>query len=545
MASTPKVAETKEDFQGKKTGMKIGHMAHPLQEKWKQTKERELARLRGECSQIGTEETTEEFQERELARLRGECSQIGLDIDSEILAATDYLKTRYNATDEKEPSNPGATDNSVCDLGPPKMIMQGLSMMGTDGDMLPLFWASATLALEHNVQCQLVVQPYQFELVFGKLDNSSHFSCHIQEEKTSEQQACLVTFTPPAGGPPRVDRADGANQTVSLQLRHAVWQTKAGAEFHLWAPADPIWNEKQYQEWENLDTIAFKKPSYGDFLTKWQAVITFLNTLLPANGVLRVSNCYDQEPNMELCEFAIGYKSDFNIRIGTLSLMDKKVEDRLYAICTSLCPRKLQISPTFVKDVIPKTMKMAGVIVEPADTFPLEALPQPIEAFLKKPTIVVTLSSSHLSTLLQDLLASRRCLFVCSDEKTPHQDHLHWPEQINLDAAFSKATKVVHACGTGTAYKVVCSGKPSICITLTKEQHNNADRLEYKGVAMGFRLQKLMTDKKVQETFTDALSETFDTQKIVALQTRAKEEGNGLAKCVEEMAQRLAKCVKS
>ena len=60
MASTPKVAEEKKEIL---------------------KKEKE-------------EETTEEFQERELARLRGECSQIGLDIDSEILAAAEYLKTR-------------------------------------------------------------------------------------------------------------------------------------------------------------------------------------------------------------------------------------------------------------------------------------------------------------------------------------------------------------------------------------------------------------------------------------------------------------------
>ena len=156
---------------------------------------------------------------------------------------------------------------------------------------------------------------------------------------------------------------------------------------------------------------------------------------------------------------------------------------------------------------------------------------------------MVTLSSSHLSTSLQDLLASHRCLFVCSKTEKKQEDHLHWPDQINLDAAFSKATKVVHACGTGTAYKVACAGKPSICVTLTTEQHNNADRLAHKGAARVFRLQELMTDKEVQQTFNTALSETFDDKKIAALQSRVKEESNGLATCVEEMKQRLATCL--
>ena len=449
-------------------------------------------------------------------------------------------------TGATEPSNTGVnepSDKSVVDLSPPKRIMQGLSMMGTDGDMLPLFWASATLAVQHQVQCQLVVQPYQFESIIYKLDNSSQFHRRVQEERKTEQRACRVNFTPPVGGPPGVDREDKTDETVPLQLRHAMWTTTDGVMFHVWAPTDSAWNEKQHQEWEDIHKAAFKKPSYGDFLMKWQAVISFLNTMLPTHGVLRVSNCYDQERNMELFEHAVGYKADFNIRNGTLSLMDQIVENRLYAICTSLCPRKLQLNPKFTKTITPKTMKMAGVIVEPADTFPLETLPEPIEEFLKKSTIVVTLSSSHLCTLLQDLLASHRCLFLCSKIESPLEDHLHWPHQINLDAAFSKASKVVHACGTGTAYKVVCAGKPSICVTLTTEQHNNADRLAYKGAAKVFRLPTLLADVEAQQIFKTALRETFDDRKIAALQTQAKEEGNGLATCVEEMTKRLAKCV--
>ena len=98
-----------------------------------------------------------------------------------------------------------------------------------------------------------------------------------------------------------------------------------------------------------------------------------------------MSNCYDQESNMKLFEGALGYKCDLHLRIGTLSMMDTNADhNKFYAISQALCPRKLHLSPTFVKDVNAKNMKLEGVVVEPADTFPAEALPPTVAAFLER-----------------------------------------------------------------------------------------------------------------------------------------------------------------
>ena len=163
-------------------------------------------------------------------------------------------------------------------------------MMGTDGDMLPLFWASAKLAHQHGVPCQLVVQPFQFETVVRKLGSSPLFCCNLAEETIkATQPACPVTFTPPAGGPPKVERAADADEMVPLQLRHAVFQTTGNqTEFHVWAPSDSAWNEKLYQEWTDLDKIAFKKSGYGRFLTIWQAVIAF-------SAAVSLGACHEHE----------------------------------------------------------------------------------------------------------------------------------------------------------------------------------------------------------------------------------------------------------
>lgn len=425
-------------------------------------------------------------------------------------------------------------------------IVQSLSMMGTAGDMLPLLWSSATFALQQPVTTHFVVQPCQLETVMDKLHASPRFTMLSEETVAVEQKAYKVIFTPPDGGPPKVERSRAAEETVQVELRHVAWQAERQTQFHVWAPTDRSFDEKQHQhsisdesfdERQDFSKIAFKKPSYGEFLTKWQVVLAHLDTVLPTSGVLRATNCYDQEGNYKLIEEALGYKCDLHLRIGTLSLMDSNSENnKFYAISQALCPRKLHLSQSFVKDVAPKSMIMAGVIVEPSETFPAGPLPHEVAAFLEEPTIVVTLSSSRLATLLQDFLAARRCLFVCSATHAPLLGHLHWPQHLNLDAAFSKAALVVHACGVGTAYKAVCSGTPSICVTLTKEQLNNAKRLEHKGVAFAFRFQDLMTDTAVQHAFVESLDAPFDDQCLSEMQMRAAKEGNGLAKCVQEMA---------
>ena len=426
---------------------------------------------------------------------------------------------------------------------------QSLSMMGTAGDMLPLLWSSATFALQQQeVTTHFVVQPCQLETVLDKLNASPRFTMLSEERIDVEQKGHKVTFSPPAGGPPKVERSPAAEEPVQVELHHVIWQaeslSKTPQQFHVWAPMDESFDEKQHQEWQDLSKLAFKKPSYGEYLTKWQVVLAHLDTVLPTSGVLRATNCYDQESNHKLINYALGYKCDLHLRIGTLSLMDSISDNKkFYAISQALCPRKLHLSSVFVKDVAPKRMELAGVIVEPTDTFPAGALPPRVGAFLlEEPTTVVTLSNSHLhlASLLQHLLAGRHCLFVCSATDAPLPGHLHWPQQLNLHAAFSKASLVVHACGVGTAYTVVCSGTPSICVALTKEQLNNAKRLEHKGVAVAFSLHDLMTDTVVQDSFVNSLGASFDGQCVRKMQMRAAEEGDGLAKVVEEMARMLS-----
>lgn len=426
--------------------------------------------------------------------------------------------------------------------------VQSLSMMGTAGDMLPLLWSNATLALQQEVTIHFVVQPHLLETVLGKLQASPRFTMLSEESVAVEQKAYKVTFTPPDGKPPKAERSTVAEETVQVELRHVIWHAgdrhmrhaDGQTQFHVWAPTDESYDEKQHQEWQDPSKIAFKKLSYGEFLTKWQAVLSHLDSVLPTSGVLRVTNCYDQEGNCKLIEATLGYTSDLHLRIGTLCMTDDSADKKFYAISEALCPRKLYLSSTHVKDVNPKAKALEGVIAEPQAIFPAEALPPEVATFLEAPTVVVTLSSSHLGTWLQKLLADRHCLFICSVEANPLPEHFHWPKPLNLDAVFSKACLVVHACGVGTAYKAVCSGTPSICVSLTKEQLNNAKRLEYKAVAHHYVLQDLMQDRAIQEAFVKSLNAaSYDAQSVCKLRKKVLRERDGLSACVMRMKELL------
>jgi UDP:flavonoid glycosyltransferase YjiC (YdhE family) len=221
--------------------------------------------------------------------------------------------------------------------------------------------------------------------------------------------------------------------------------------------------------------------------------------------------------------------------------MDKEPDKKLYALSEALCPRKLHLRHNFIKDVCPKSWKLAGVIREPPNIFPAALLPMDVASFLEAgPVIVVTLSSSHLGSLLEDLLCDRRCLFVSSTVDMPLPGHMHWPGQLDLDAVFAKASLIIHACGVGTAYQAVCAGKPSICVTLTKEQVNNAQRLVYKGAALHFPLVDLKKDQALKESFANALDKNpFSGESLRALQAQAMQQGNGLDVCVQMLADAL------
>jgi hypothetical protein len=421
------------------------------------------------------------------------------------------------------------------------MVLMALSAMGSNGDMLPLFWT----AVKQHVTVHLVVQPFQWGTVTEKLIASRRFTPSEGGEETLsvESRAYQVSFTPPQNCAPKVEKAEAAEVNVLVVLRHLIFKSDEDVEFHVWAPQNESWNEKAHQEKHDLDKIAFKLSTYGDFLTKWQATLSVLDTVLPTSGVYRISNCYDQESNLRLFEDALGYKADMYLRVGTLSLMDTERDNKLYALSERLCPRKLHLGPTFVKDVRPKEWTLAGVIREPRDVFPAEVLPENVASFLDaEPTMVVTLSSMNFGSLFQRLLGDRRCLFISSTVDTPSPSHMHWPGQLNLDAVFEKASLIIHACGAGTAYQAVCASKPSICVTLTKEQANNARRLVYKGAAVHFALVDLkMEDQAVQDSFAEALDNPVPVfaDGFQVFRAQAIEQGNGLYNCVKNLAERL------
>ena len=75
-----------------------------------------------------------------------------------------------------------------------------------------------------------------------------------------------------------------------------------------------------------------------------------MDKLLPEAGVLRVSNCYDQESNHEQIQHAVGYVCDLHFRIGTLSMMDKSPVNKFYGISTvtKLDSHILEVNPLFI-----------------------------------------------------------------------------------------------------------------------------------------------------------------------------------------------------
>ena len=437
--------------------------------------------------------------------------------------------------------------------------------------MFPLFWLSTALALRQKVTSHLVVQPFQFYTIVEQLQDSS-FIYKFTDNRSALQKVYRVNFIPRSGGAPKVERATGTEQFVSVELKHNVYQTIDGVELHVWAPSNIYWNEKTYQDWlcqEEVDPhapamedspfldiskIGCKKPSYGTFLTNWQAVIAYLDTVIPTRGLIRVSNCYDQECNIKRFQSVLGYECDMHIRTCTLSLMDNKPEkNKLYAISQTLCPRKFRRSTERVVEVSPESMTLEGVITEPKDTFPTRELPLSVAAFLEEPTIVVNFSIGHHGTLLDKCFENLHCLFISSDreadrgklkrvitfcsKESPKRRHHHWSHQLDLEAVFAEATLVVHSCDAGTAYQVVCSGRPSICVTETNEQFNNAKRLQDLGVAVAFTLEEVASNETCRKAFVMSLSKSFDETRISALQTEAKAEGTGLVACVEKMAQ--------
>ena len=152
-----------------------------------------------------------------------------------------------------------------------------MAAMGTNGDMLPLFWAATGLAIKEGVTVHFVVQPLQMKTVKEKLNGSLCFTASEAEEKISVTcKAFQVSFTPPNNAPPVVEIAATAEVEVSVHLCHLVFQTDSDSDvkFHVWAPLDEFWNETVYQDWQNLDKTAVKLPEYGDFLTRWQAALS-------------------------------------------------------------------------------------------------------------------------------------------------------------------------------------------------------------------------------------------------------------------------------
>lgn len=417
-------------------------------------------------------------------------------------------------------------------------------MMGTTGDMLPLLWTCAGLVHDKGMTTHLAVQPFQLDTVLIKLGRSKLFSKAWETTEKVQEEVSQVVFTPPVGAPPKIEVLDDVIVEVLVEVRHCVFQHQNGAALHIWVPLDEAFDEWRYQEMADPRNLHCKKSTYGIFLTRWRGLLSFLAERMP--GAFCLSNHYDQETSLPLFESAIGLQSDIVLRIGTLGLMDRNPEGKLYAMSEALCPRTLHLSPSLTKEISPESWKLEGVIAEPRDLFPASPLPEAVEYFLQEPTIVVSLG--HLGFKIQDLLAGHRSLFVNSTLDTALPGHLHWPGLLNLEAAFSRCSLVVHSCGVGTIHQVACAGKPSIGVSITKEKLNNGKRLEDKQVAVHFPLFQLTTDVELRNEFERALSlftadpdRLFPPDKLKETQDQALGQADGMQNCVDKVAKQIEK----
>ena len=350
--------------------------------------------------------------------------------------------------------------------------------MGTKGDYLPMLFGAAQLAAEGETVV-VMAQP-QFQVLTLRELELSTFTPAGAEELALTGQAGVHTYIPPSfpkGSPPVPPSVvTGGGQEIKFIVKNFTFVAEAGSLI-LWfpSPAQGSCDETYYQTSEPGKT-AFKTPTFGEFLSNWQAVFAaFVGTMADSNVTI-ISNNYDREENTTIWERAMGISPKLSVRIGSMGLADRGRDEKFYALSTVTAPKKL-----FGKDVGGVGQ---GTLKRPAAILAARVLPDEVAAFLATPTVVVTMSSlGVMGTVAPFVPEDVRALFVGSSAEVTCANHLHFPDDLNLEAAFAAAGAIIHGCGVGTSHQAAASGKPCICIPCIIEQVENAKALQALGIA--------------------------------------------------------------
>ncbi len=366
-----------------------------------------------------------------------------------------------------------------------------IANMGTLGDFKPAFLAAVCLAREGG-HVVVLAQPKDEPFVVQKMGTAVGFAQCEEAQLQLEGECQQHTFYPPVGGPPKVVSGEEFH-FVSYQFQKLAYETKEGGSLVFYFPtAKQGMNEEEYQTASEPGKAAFKKDTFGDFLSLWQGAVSALRS---QESFIFVTNCYDREGNMALFEKAMGFSTSLKLRVGHLGLGDADLSDKWHATSNLLAPQKL-----FGKDVT--GVEKRGVIVEPRDVFPAQGLPAEVAGFLEaKPSAVVVLSSVSVqwTNAIRDLLPGSdayQVLFVNAASAEPLKaGHCCFPVPLaDLDAAFAAAALVVHGGGVGVSEQAVRSGTPSICLSSMVEQELNGSRLEALGLTKHFTIGDVLQD---------------------------------------------------
>ena len=391
-----------------------------------------------------------------------------------------------------------------------------IANMGTLGDFKPAFLAAACLAREGG--CVVVLaQPKDEAFVVQKMGTTVRFAQCEEAQLELEGECQHHTFYPPVGGPPKVVSGKELHSAVYqfkklvyepvlieprlvkdapqlLAGDHAVPKIGGGSLVFYFPTAQQGMNEEEYQIASEPGKVAFKKETFGDFLSLWQGAVSALRSQESFPSIF-VTNCYDREVNMALFEKAMGFSSSLKLRVGHLGLGDVDLSDKWHANSSLLAPQKL-----FDKDVT--GVEKRGVIVEPRDVFAEQGLPAEVAGFLEaKQSAVVVLSSVSVqwTNAIRDLLPGSdayQVLFVNTASAEPFKaGHYCFPRPLaDLDAAFASAALVVHGGCVGVSEQAVRSGTPSICLSSMVEQELNGSRLEALRLAKHFKIGDVLQD---------------------------------------------------
>ena len=442
-----------------------------------------------------------------------------------------------------------------------------IANMGTLGDFKPAFLAAACLAREGG--CVVVLaQPKDEAFVVQKMGTTVRFAQCEEAQLELEGECQHHTFYPPVGGPPKVVSGKELHSVVykfkklvyepvlieprlvkdAPQLLagglavgdHAVPKIGGGSLVFYFPTAQQGMNEEEYQTASEPGKVAFKKETFGDFLSLWQGAVSALKSQESFPSIF-VTNCYDREVNMALFEKAMGFSSSLKLRVGHLGLGDVDLSDKWHANSSLLAPQKVSD-----KDVT--GVEKRGVIVEPRDVFAEQGLPAEVAGFLKaKQSAVVVLSSVSVqwTNAIRDLLPGSdayQVLFVNTASAEPFKaGHYCFPRPLaDLDAAFASAALVVHGGCVGVSEQAVRSGTPSICLSSMVEQELNGSRLEALRLAKHFKIGDVLQDGA---GFVSTVGEFFEGRAAfydsAALQSAKEEVLCESAKALPALCDRL------